>query len=163
MVSVALGTRWVMWEFSTRTKHIVLHRWIVNRFIFSFPFLLKHALTTNSWNKASSYWRAKTNRRRIFRVFFVIYTLHLSQWPVVCYQIGIKSGFYNICVWWFVSPPAVGGGGLSTSLEKVLSQFSMKGKSVEPSFQSQVWLITSSETRCPLPWLRKTWDKNITS
>ena len=30
------------------------------------------------------------------------------------------------------------GGGLSTSLEKVLSQFSMKGKSVEPSFQSQV-------------------------
>ena len=162
MVSVALETRWVIGEFSTRTKHIVLHRWIVNRFIFSFPFLLKHALTINSCNKASSYWRAKTNRRRIFRVFFVIYTLHLSQWPVVCYQIGIKSGFYNICVWWFMSPSA-GGGGLSTSLEKVLSQFSMKGKSVEPSFQSQVWLITSSETRCPLPWLRKTWDKNITS
>lgn len=35
-------------------------------------------------------------------------------------------------------PIGGGWGGLSTSLEKVLSQFSMKGKSVDPSFQSQV-------------------------
>ena len=54
----------------------------------------------------------------------------LPNWNKI--QDFITSAYDGSC------PHRRGVGGLSTSLEKVLSQFSMKGKSVEPSFQSQV-------------------------